>query len=115
LQKAKDTLNQAESTWRSTGDKARTDHLAYLAKRRAQIAEAMAEKGEAKAQAKAAENERQSLRLRSRESEIQELKRKLSSLQPKQTERGIVLTIGNVLFAFDSAKLNPEAQKPLDK
>ncbi len=114
LEKAKDTLNQAEMTWRETGDETRTNHLAYLAKRRAQIAEAVGQKGEALAQAKQAEKQRQQLQLESRESEIQELKRKLSSLKPRQTDQGIVLTIGNVLFAFDSAQLNPAAQQPLD-
>lgn len=44
LEKAKDTFDQAEAAWHNTGDKTRTNHLAYMAQRRAQIAEAVAEK-----------------------------------------------------------------------
>lgn len=115
LQKAKDTLNKAELVWRNTGDQARTDHLAYLAKRHAETAQAKGAEGVAQAQTSAAKKESQNMVLQSRQSEIQELREKLSALKPRQTARGIVLTIGNVLFAFDSANLSAAAQEPLGK
>lgn len=108
LEKAKDTLDRAKTTWHDTGDRARTNHLVYMARRRAQIAEAVAQKGKAQAQSEAAGKKRKNLR-------IQELRSKLAELKPRQTDEGIVLTLGNVLFAFDSAKLNSQAQEPLDK
>lgn len=115
LQQAKDTLNKAELAWRNTGDQARTDHLAYLAKRHAEIAQAKGAEGVAQAQTSAAKKESRNMVLQSRQSEIQELREKLSALKPRQTARGIVLTIGNVLFAFDSANLSAAAQEPLGK
>src|SRR4030042_2020498 len=47
--------------------------------------------------------------------EIDELLSQLSDLKAKQTERGIVLTIGDVLFAFDKATLSSEAFRNVDK
>ena len=47
--------------------------------------------------------------------EIDELLSQLSDLKAKQTERGIVLTIGDVLFAFDKATLSPVAFRNVDK
>lgn len=147
LKKAKDSLNQAGTTWRSTHNQARTDYLAYLAKRHAQIAQAMGKKGAAQAQAKQAAAERDKLRLQAsqnraqqlqgqlsvakqqqqmaqqrqqqaqqaaQQNEIQELKRRLAALKPRQTSRGIVLTLGNVLFALNSAQLNSGAQHSLN-
>jgi len=47
--------------------------------------------------------------------EVDELLSQLSDLKAKQTERGIVLTIGDVLFAFDKATLSPGAFRNVDK
>jgi len=44
-----------------------------------------------------------------------QLMKELSDLQAKQTERGIVLTIGDVLFAFGKADLSPKADRNVDK
>jgi len=43
------------------------------------------------------------------------LMRELSDLKAKQTERGIVLTIGDVLFAFGKADLSPNADRSVEK
>jgi len=47
--------------------------------------------------------------------DAERLMAELSELKAKQTERGIVLTIGDVLFAFDKANLSPEADRNVDK
>ena len=44
-----------------------------------------------------------------------QLMKELSDLKAKQTERGIVLTIGDVLFAFGKADLSPKADRNVDK
>lgn len=44
-----------------------------------------------------------------------QLMAELSDLKARQTERGIVLTIGDVLFAFDKATLSPEAYRNVIK
>ncbi|HET8700848.1 MAG TPA: OmpA family protein [Nitrococcus sp.] len=96
LKKAQDTLQAAQSAWTQQDDPALAEHLAYMAQRRAQIAQA-----EATAQAAAAQSN--------------EITQQLAQLKPKQTTHGVVLTLGDVLFAYNSAKLRPAAQAPLDK
>jgi outer membrane protein OmpA-like peptidoglycan-associated protein len=74
---------------------------AAIAKRQAEQAKSTAEEEAAKAaRAKA---------------EADELMKELSELKAQQTERGIVLTIGDVLFATGKADLSPDANKSVDK
>jgi len=47
--------------------------------------------------------------------EADELMRELSELKAQQTERGIVLTIGDVLFATGKADLSPDAGRSVNK
>ncbi len=49
------------------------------------------------------------------ESQQQELARQIALLQAKTTERGIVLTLGDVLFASGSDQLKPGAVGNLDR
>jgi outer membrane protein OmpA-like peptidoglycan-associated protein len=74
---------------------------AAMAKRQAEQAQLAADEEAAKAaRAKA---------------EAEELMRELSELKAQQTERGIVLTIGDVLFATGKADLSPNANKSAEK
>ena len=45
--------------------------------------------------------------------QVQQLQRELASLQAKQTERGLVLTLGDVLFETGKADLRPGALRNL--
>jgi OOP family OmpA-OmpF porin len=47
--------------------------------------------------------------------EVEQLMKELSDLKAQQTERGIVLTIGDVLFATGKADLSPDAIRNVDK
>ena len=47
--------------------------------------------------------------------EAEQLMREVSDLKAQQTERGIVLTIGDVLFATGKADLSPDAIRNVDK
>jgi len=74
---------------------------AAIAKRQAEQAKSAAEVEAAKAaMAKA---------------EADQLMKELSELKAQQTERGIVLTIGDVLFATGKANLSPDANKSVAK
>lgn len=50
-----------------------------------------------------------------READVEALMQELSELKAQQTERGIVLTMGDVLFAFGKADLSPKAHRSVDK
>lgn len=119
--KARDYLEQAQDADQA-GMPARAEHLAYMAQRQADVAIAMAEAAVARERAEALTEQVDQLRLQARQEELQqrerlidELKRELSELNPQQTEEGIVLTIGDVLFALDSAELSAAADDPLDE
>jgi OmpA-OmpF porin, OOP family len=82
---------------------------------------------EAEARAGKLEEARQTAEMRAREAEeararaeqarkeIEELQSELSDLRARPTERGIVLTLGDVLFEFNKAELLPGAQRSVDK
>ena len=81
-----------------------------------------AEQARMQAEAKAREAERARMEAAAKaeeaekaKAEVDELLSQLSDLKAKQTERGIVLTIGDVLFAFDKATLSPGAFRNVDK
>ena len=78
----------------------------------------------AKAEAEAKTREAEQARLAARaeaekaakaKAEADQLTKELSDLKAKQTERGIMLTIGDVLFATGKADLSPEAMRSVDK
>ncbi len=48
-------------------------------------------------------------------SEMDAMRAKLSELETKQTERGLVVTLGDVLFEVDRAELKPGAARSLDQ
>ena len=77
-------------------------------------------KAEAEARTREAEQARRAAqaeaeRAAKAKAEADQLMRELSDLKAKQTERGIVLTIGDVLFATGKADLSSEAARSVDK
>ncbi len=96
---------EAEEARREAQAKAREAEQARLAS----SAEAeRAEKARKEAEARAREAEQS-------KAEVDQLLKDLSDLQGRMTERGIVLTMGDVLFAFGKADLSPGAVRNLDK
>ncbi|OGU06075.1 MAG: hypothetical protein A2075_05830 [Geobacteraceae bacterium GWC2_58_44] len=99
----------------ATSDAERSRIMADIQAQEAALANAQAEakareaekaKLEAQAQAREAERARAELVL---------LMKELSDLQGQLTDRGIVLTIGDVLFATGKSDLNASAQRSMDK
>jgi outer membrane protein OmpA-like peptidoglycan-associated protein len=102
-------------------------HLATLATQRVDIARAAAEKKIAEAQIQQATEERDRVLLdaRTRQAQraqqqaqaatgqVQQLQQELAALQARQTDRGLVLTLGDVLFETGKADLRPGALRNL--
>jgi outer membrane protein OmpA-like peptidoglycan-associated protein len=144
LNRARSLLTNAEGAvkQRGAGD-AVTAHYAYLAMQMARIAEQRAHEQVAMARIKAGETERQQILLTARENEAsqaqaqaqqarneaanaqaqvaqaqaesQRLAAQLEDVQAAQTDRGIVLTLGDVLFDTGRAELKPGATRALDQ
>jgi OmpA-OmpF porin, OOP family len=95
LEQAKQKLSQA------TSEAERAKIIADIQAKEAAFARAQAE-----ANARDAEKAK---------AELAQLLKELSELQGQLTDRGIVLTIGDVLFASGKASLNASAQRSMDK
>lgn len=122
---AKQALQQAELAT----DVPTQEHLAYLAERKAQIAVADAEKNMAEKEIELLQEEKDRVLLKTSEQEARMAKREadlarqqakqleaeLAELKGKQTERGIVLTLGDVFFETGKAALMPGRLQAIDK
>jgi outer membrane protein OmpA-like peptidoglycan-associated protein len=123
LYDAEKALKQAENTWNDTEDEEEVNHLSYLAKRKAEITKYTADRNMGEEQLAALKEERQKLMLQSKVEDTNLAKAKVRSLEeelmkmkefdPQKTNRGLVLTLGDVLFATGKAELNSGSQNNL--
>jgi outer membrane protein OmpA-like peptidoglycan-associated protein len=122
LQRAEETLRQAQALSADRADASAIDHQAYLADRQAAIAQQTAALRQGEGFIADADAQRARAMLQTRTAQAQaanaraaELQRQLAAMQAEQTERGIVLTLGDVLFDVDKATLKPGADWKLDR
>ncbi len=142
LAQAQDELQRGDAAFRD-GQKAETvDHYAYLARQRAQVAVEAARVARADQASVDAQNQRDRIVLASRTREAEQAKldadlakqqalasqqqalasqqradslaTQLAALQAKQTDRGMVLTLGDVLFDTGKATLKDAAMRTVD-
>ena len=123
LKRANETLRTADEAQTAGRDRATVDHLAYMSSQRLAIAQDTAASKAAQALTAGAAAERDKLRLAARTNEaaaaqqdasasqrqlarsdarVADLQTQLNALNAKKTERGMVVTLGDVLF--DSGK-----------
>ena len=128
LQAAKNELQEAESA-AMKHDEADIDQPAYLAAQTARLAQIKASAKADDARVAAGQTERDRIQLSARSAEVDSAKlardqanRKANALQSevdalnaKPTDRGLVLTLGDVLFDTGNANLNPGASRNLDQ
>jgi outer membrane protein OmpA-like peptidoglycan-associated protein len=128
LQAAKNELQEAESA-AMKHDEADIAQPAYLAAQTARLAQIKASAKADDARVAAGQTERDRIQLSARTAEVDSAKlardqatQKASALQSevdalnaKPTDRGLVLTLGDVLFDTGKAGLNPGASRNLDQ
>lgn len=90
-------------------------HLVVMADRRVEIANALAQTRFYEDQRKVLSANRAGARLDSRTQEADQLQRQLDELNAKQTERGLVMTLGDVLFATGRSELRAGTANNLGK
>ncbi|EQD44636.1 OmpA family protein, partial [mine drainage metagenome] len=83
--------------------------------RRVEIANEKAENDTIQAKIKKAGAQRDALMLQSKQQKIDQLRDQLSSMKAKNTNRGLVLTLGSVLFDVNRASLKSGATQNVDK
>ena len=109
---AKKALGQADFAFTEGAKPAEVDHLAYLTDRRVELARQTIALRTAEEQLEGVSEERARTRLEAREAQIRQLQEQLNA---KETERGSVITFGNVLFDFYKATLKPAASAEVGK
>jgi outer membrane protein OmpA-like peptidoglycan-associated protein len=128
VQKAADFLQQAEVAAKAQQLEA-LHHYAYLAEQETKIAQQNAAEKVADAHIATADTERQRVQLEVRARQVARAKEQaaaatealkqaqaeLADLHAKQTDRGTVITLGDVLFDTGRAELKPGAFKPVSE
>jgi outer membrane protein OmpA-like peptidoglycan-associated protein len=119
---ARASLNQADTAFQKKRPPQEVDQLSYLAMRHAQAGEARITEARARQEVAQSQQERERILLQAREHEAQQAKVELSNaqkelqdLQAKQTNQGMVMTLGDVLFDTGRATLKPGAARDLDR
>ena len=129
LAAARNTLQQAETALEQREPEARVTHLSYLAARHADIGQARIDEARSREAVSKGEAERNRVLLAARSEEAVVARQQaeaarqetsaaqlaLAELQAKPTERGMVLTLGDVLFDTNEATLKPGAMLAMDR
>jgi outer membrane protein OmpA-like peptidoglycan-associated protein len=142
LKEAEESLQESERLWKEKADQELVSHHAYIAKQKVAIARETAELNAAQDEVQRAEAERQRVLIKARKAEAiaaekraekalsqakkereeaerarkraEELAKRVNELEAQQTERGLVLTLGDVLFDFDKATLKPGGERAVN-
>lgn len=105
-------VEKATRAYTDDADEEKVDQLAYLAQRRIELAQQTIALRTAEQDIEKASTQRAEARLESREAQIRKLQQ---DLQTKQTERGTLVTFGDVLFDHDRADLKPGGMRDVQK
>ena len=109
LDSAQTELQSANKAWEEGHDRDEAAHRAALATQQVEIAQASAEARKAQAQIASLGDQREKVMRQSAEQQVQTLQQQLADMKARQTDRGIVLTVGDVLFDTGQATLKPGA------
>jgi outer membrane protein OmpA-like peptidoglycan-associated protein len=136
LTASRGALAQAEQALQDRQDRERIVHLAYLAEQRAELGLARIDEAESRQRIEKAEAERDKVLLEAREAkaraaeqaaqasqsealqaraELESLQQQYAALAAKKTDRGMVMTLGDVLFDTDEATLKPGATEIISR
>ena len=143
MKQASDAMAKANAASANNDSTEDIDKLAYLAKQKIALTQEVAKQKSAEADVAKSGTERDKMRLDQRTREADQsrtsaniargdaayaqqqtrdvqarnanLEAQLAELSAKKTERGMVITLGDVLFATDQARLNPEGQRTVQK
>ena len=143
LQQANDALGKADAALKAGEPADQVDHLAYLAQQRVAVADATGRIAKEDRSVAEAKSQREQIVLQARTREAQSaqqlaqqgqeaaqdarqqasasqerarmLEQQLEALKARPTDRGMVLTLGDVLFDTGAATLKPGAMRTVDQ
>jgi outer membrane protein OmpA-like peptidoglycan-associated protein len=112
LKDAGDALAKAEHALKEREKPAVVEHLAYLAKQRVAITQNLAQLKTAEESVKTATADRDKVLLQARTAEADRLRNELNA---KQTDRGLTISLGDVLFDTNKAQLKSGGSRVTQK
>lgn len=122
LKQARDTLSKADSALSEGESAEEVESLAYIAKQQVALAEQTAKRKTAEQAVEQSTAERDKMRLDVRTSQLEEAseqiarqKKELEELNAKESDRGLVITLGDVLFRTNMATLEPGGRRNVQK
>jgi outer membrane protein OmpA-like peptidoglycan-associated protein len=136
IEAARAQLQQADTALQQKKPPEEVNHHAYLALRHAEAGEARVAEAHARQEVARGEQDRNRVLMQAREresqhaqgeaetakntaaaaqSELASARQELSALQAKQTDRGMVMTLSDVLFDTGRSTLKPGADRDLDR
>jgi outer membrane protein OmpA-like peptidoglycan-associated protein len=125
LKDANDSLNKADLALKNSESPETVDHLAYLAKQKVRIAQETTKRKIAELAVNNAGAKRNEVLLETRTAEANAAKAhieedhaliaELSALNAQKTDRGMVITLGDVLFNTGKAQLKPDGTRNVQK
>jgi outer membrane protein OmpA-like peptidoglycan-associated protein len=136
LDAARKSMQQAEQALQQKQPPAVVDHYAYLAKRHAEAGEARAAEAHSRQEVARGQDERNKIIMEARnrdasnaqaaaeaaknqtaaaQAQLASAQQQLADLQAKQTDRGMVVTLGDVLFDTGQATLKPGAMSAINR
>ena len=136
LEAARKSLQDAEMALQQKQPPGVVDHYAYVAKRHAEAGEARVSEAHSRQEVARAQDDRNKILMDSRtretmnaqaqteaaknqtaatQAQLANAQQQLADLQAKQTDRGVVVTLGDVLFDTGQATLKPGATMALNR
>ena len=103
---ASEWLDKAQKAYMDKEDDSKVDQLAYLTNQRVEVAKQTIALRTAENQLNNSAAARSQALLDARDAQIKQLQ----GMNAKQTERGTLVTFGDVLFDFDKASLKPNSR-----
>lgn len=129
MEQATAAMDRANAASDKNESEEKVDHLAYLAKQKIAVAQEVAKRKAAEATVADSGKERDQIRLEQRSNEARQakmdareanmrnaqLEAELKDLRANQTVRGMVITLGDVLFGTGMSTLNAEGMQTVRK
>lgn len=112
LKAANDAIERATRSLKEREEPAEIENLSYLARQKVAITQETARLKVAEEQVKSAASDRDKALLQARTAEADRLR---SELNAKQTDRGMTITLGDVLFDTGKSQLKSGSERSLQK
>ena len=115
LDAAQAQLQSADQAWNDGDGSAEAAHRADLALTQVEVAKSAAQARADQAKVADLGGARDKVMRQAAEGQVEQLQQQLADLRAKQTSRGIVLTVGDVLFDTGQATLKPGAYNDVSR